>query len=216
MVAQPDAVRGQPRNFIFDFDGTIADSLHVVIDVANDIGGRIGLHVDPDQVDDYRKMSSLQVVRHFKLPVWRLPKLMKQGMREFEQRIPSIDTFPGLPEALAALQQRGDKLFMLTSNSDENVREFLRLRKLDGYFTGIYTDSSLFGKASHLKRIVREQGLVKHDTVYVGDETRDIQAARRATLKVVSVAWGFNHESILKKYRPTYLIHKPAELLKLP
>jgi len=202
-------------NFIFDFDGTIADSFHVVLEVANSIGAGMGLHIDPAEADTFRKMSSLQVIRHFKIPLWRLPRMLKQGTRQFDAHIPDIQTFKGLPEALAALHERGDKLFMLTSNTDENVRKFLKLRQLDGYFTEIYTGANLFGKTAPLRRIVRDQKLLKRDTVYVGDETRDIQAAKRARLKVVSVAWGFNHESILKKYHPTYLIHEPKELLEL-
>lgn len=202
-------------NFIFDFDGTVANDFHVVLEIANELGAGMGLHVDPKQIDQYRKMSSLQVIRHFKVPIWRLPKLLKQGMKEFEQHIPDIDTFQGLPAALAALKKRGDTLYMLTSNSKENVDKFLHLRGLSEYFDYVYTGSSLFGKGAHLKRIVREHQLSRSETVYVGDETRDIQAAKRAALRIVSVAWGFNHEEILKKYHPTFLIHKPSELLEV-
>jgi phosphoglycolate phosphatase len=202
-------------NFIFDFDGTIADSFSAVLDIASDIGADMGLQIDKSKVDDYRKMSSLQVIRHFRIPLWKLPRLLKEGMREFKNRVPDIQTFTGLPQALAALQKRGDSLYMLTSNNAKNVDAFLKQTHMAGHFTHIYTGSSLFGKAAHLKRIVREQGLVRSETLYVGDETRDIQAAKRAGLRVASVTWGFNHETVLLKYHPTYLIHKPSDLLDI-
>jgi phosphoglycolate phosphatase len=202
-------------NYIFDFDGTVADSLDAVIDIANEIGAGMGLHVDKDEVDTYRKMSSIQVVRHFRIPLWRLPRLLTKGMRLFKDRIPSIKTFPGLPATLADMQQRGDRLYMLTSNNDKNVREFLEARGIARYFDRVYTGSSLFGKAGHLKRIMRELKLKPDNTVYIGDETRDIQAAKKAGLRIVSVTWGFNHVSILEQYDPDYLIDKPAELLNV-
>ncbi|MFZ1324135.1 MAG: HAD hydrolase-like protein, partial [Candidatus Saccharimonadales bacterium] len=58
-------------------------------------------------------------------------------------------------------------------------------------------------------------GLKRKDTVYIGDETRDIQAARMAFIRAVSVTWGFNTRRILEKQRPAYLIDTPEELLSI-
>jgi phosphoglycolate phosphatase-like HAD superfamily hydrolase len=48
--------------------------------------------------------------------------------------------------------------------------------------------------------------------VYVGDEVRDIVAARKAGVDVAAVSWGYNTREVLAKHEPDYLIERP-ELL---
>ena len=51
--------------------------------------------------------------------------------------------------------------------------------------------------------------------MYVGDEARDMEAARRAGVHSVGVTWGFNNRSALEKANPEKLVDKPKDLLKL-
>ena len=55
----------------------------------------------------------------------------------------------------------------------------------------------------------------KENAVYIGDSEVDIQTARNAGLKVVSVTWGFRDEEQLKELEPDWLIHRPEELANL-
>jgi phosphoglycolate phosphatase-like HAD superfamily hydrolase len=47
----------------------------------------------------------------------------------------------------------------------------------------------------------------------VGDETRDIEAAKKSHIKVIAVSWGFNSRQVLEKYSPDFLIDYPGELI---
>ncbi|PSB03825.1 HAD family hydrolase, partial [Merismopedia glauca] len=51
--------------------------------------------------------------------------------------------------------------------------------------------------------------------IYVGDETRDIEAARKSKIKAIAVCWGFNFREILAKYKPDFLIDRPSQLLEV-
>ena len=55
--------------------------------------------------------------------------------------------------------------------------------------------------------------LDQNQTVYVGDEVRDIEAARRAEIQVIGVTWGFNTRAVLKKNSPDTIVDNPADLL---
>ena len=103
---------------------------------------------------------------------------------------------------------------ILTSTSEENVRKFLKKNKLE-LFDFIYSGSSIFGKHKVMKSLLKKQKLKRKEVIYVGDETRDIEAAKKAKVKIISVTWGFNTKQILKKQKPDFLIDKPKELMKI-
>ena len=51
--------------------------------------------------------------------------------------------------------------------------------------------------------------------IYVGDETRDIEACKKVGVPIISVGWGFNTSANLKKHDPDYFIEDPKELLEI-
>ena len=202
-------------NFIFDFDGTIADSFETLVAVFNK---NIRDDKDPltaKEIQALRGMSSRKAIRHLGIRWWQVPKLILTGLPDFRALVPSLRTFDGLPEALDKLKKRGDRLFIVTSNTHDTVDVFLGKNNLENYFIDIKTGASLFKKAGDIRKLIKEQGLKRKDTVYVGDETRDMTAARKARIKIVSVSWGFNNHAILAKRHPNYLINKPEELLTI-
>jgi len=62
---------------------------------------------------------------------------------------------------------------------------------------------------------LKERNFDPQSVFYVGDETRDVEAARKAGVKTIAVTWGFNGEDILKKQKPDYLARRPEELIAL-
>lgn len=202
-------------NLIFDFDGTIADTLDHVVAVFQMVSRR-DQPLSPEEIDQLRRLSSRQAVKAAGIPLWRVPRMIKKGMAHFSDRIPHMRSFDGLPETLAALHERGDRLFVLTSNNEYNVREFLRLHDLAQYFEALSCGASLFGKTRPLKRLVKRYNLDTADTWYVGDETRDITAAHKAGLNAAAVTWGFNHAEALAQSCPQVMLDSPVELLQLP
>jgi phosphoglycolate phosphatase-like HAD superfamily hydrolase len=202
-------------NFIFDFDGTLADSLPAMISVFNkNIRGGVN-PLTEDEILMFRNLSSRQAINKLGVRWWQVPRLILQGIPDFRALVPTLKTFEGLPAALAALQNRGDKLFIVTSNTRDSVDEFLEHQKLESYFTEIITGAGLFKKSKHIRRLIKTYGLKRKETFYVGDETRDIQAARLSRIKVISVAWGFNTKAALMRRKPNYIVDKPEDLLSI-
>ena len=50
---------------------------------------------------------------------------------------------------------------------------------------------------------------------YIGDETRDIDAAKQCGISAVAVTWGFNSEAIIAKHNPHYLVRHPKDILTI-
>ena len=72
---------------------------------------------------------------------------------------------------------------------------------------------SLFGKAAKLKKLVKAAGIAPEEVLCVGDETRDIEAAKAAGLSSAAVTWGYMKEEVLRKWEPTLVVGSIPELL---
>ncbi|MGL4623235.1 MAG: HAD hydrolase-like protein, partial [Chroococcidiopsis sp.] len=116
-------------------------------------------------------------------------------------------------ETLLELRKRVDKVGILSSNSKDNIFAFLELNDMDYLFDFIYTEAALFSKSRVIKKILKQEKIAPSESVYVGDETRDIEAAKRSKVTAIAVSWGFNSAAALEQYQPDFLIHQPAELI---
>jgi len=76
---------------------------------------------------------------------------------------------------------------------------------LDEYFSGIFEDNSYFGKHVGLQKIVINQRLDPNNVYYIGDETRDIAASKKAGIKSIAVTWGYAGDIPLSDAKPDYL-----------
>ena len=200
-------------NIIFDFDGTIADSLPVVIELFYKWSKR-----EPytkNEIETLRNMTAKEVVKSVGVPMWRVPSLLARGRRDFTKFIDQVEVFKGMPDVIAELHQRGHSLYLMSSNSSGNVHKYLKLHKIDQYFETVYGNAGLFNKARAMSRLIRRYKLDRQHTYSVGDETRDVDAAKKVRITSIAVNWGFNADQILKQHKPDHLISKPAELLDL-
>lgn len=199
---------------IFDFDGTIADSIPVVIEIAHKITHRPEF-VDPNEVARLRSLGMLEVAKSLKLPRWQWPLFLVRGRRQMARRLHELQPFPGMPEALAALRAEGYQLFIMSSNSQHNVENFLVQHGLGGYFNRVYGGIGMLGKARALKKIVRHEHLQTEKTIYVGDEPRDIDASKAAGMACVAVGWGLNSPEMLSQHAPMVVVRQVSELQRV-
>jgi len=144
--------------------------------------------------------------------------LRKFGRHLFEAifagEIASVEPIEGLKEILFQLKSLGHKIGILTSNSSKNVMSFLEHNDLD-LFDFIQTTSKIWSKNYGLKTLMKDNNFEISDVIYIGDETRDIEAAKKAGVRCAAVTWGYNSRMALEARNPDYLIHSPAELFQL-
>ena len=176
-----------PRMLLFDFDGTVADTRTVAHGILNEMSREFGFRELPaDQLEEARDMGTRQFIRHLGIRSWKVPSVARRGLQLLHERIHTIEPIPGMPEVLSALHGRGYRLGILTSNSQANVSAFLSRHEMP-YFEFVRTSSKLFGKAREMRRFLKTEGAGSSDVLYVGDETRDIEAACEAGLAMTAV-----------------------------
>lgn len=198
---------------IFDFDGTLADTLEVLITITNNLAEDFGYTpVKPRDLSKLRNLNSWQIIKLSHISLFKIPKLLRQVQRELQNNLTLISLFPGIPEALNDLKHQGCQLCIITSNSQNNVEFILNRHGILELFNYINSESTLFGKHRIINRLLKQKNIPKHQAIYVGDETRDITAAKKSKIHSIAVAWGFNSPHILDKYHPDFLINHPQDL----
>jgi phosphoglycolate phosphatase len=162
-----------------------------------------------------RTLTTLDFLKEHKIPLSKLPAVIREFRLTQRGQMEAVRLFPGLLDTLQAIHQKGCHLGVLSSNAKENILACLRANRGADLFDFVVGYTRLFGKARAIRRILKTKVMKPDELLYVGDETRDIEAARTAGVDVAAVTWGFHAEEVLAGNSPTYLIREAAEIVAL-
>ena len=200
---------------IFDFDGTIADTLVVAEQIMHDLAPDFGLPiVTRNEILALKHKSVPELLKLSGLSWAQLPIFVHKARNKFKVYLTQVNPILHMPETLSTLQKRGYQMGILTSNSKASVNQFLTDNQLQ-FFDFIHAPRSLFGKSKMMRRIIKHYKLQPGEVSMIGDEIRDVEAAQKVGIDSVAVTWGFNSEDLLKTKTPCHLVNQPRQLLDI-
>jgi phosphoglycolate phosphatase len=206
-------MQNNAKLIIFDFDGTLADTLDTLLRITNRLAPEFGYpQISDEQLANLKHLSPWEIIKISQVALWKLPFLLKRVKEEFPREVRHVKLFPGVADMLTTLKSQGYRLGIVSSNAEANIRSLLRQNQIEHLFDFI-TGASTFGKGKAIDKIVKRYNFPKSDVIYIGDEIRDIHAARSIKIRVVAVGWGFNAPTALIDRQPDLLITKPQALL---
>jgi phosphoglycolate phosphatase len=200
---------------LFDFDGTIADSMHLGQKIANLIAPEFG-HIAFSE-EDFKRFRSLpmhKVIKELRIPFYKIPRVISRALIEYRHFLPELEPCEGIVGMLKTLFDMRIPVALLSSNTGENVQMFLSRHKIDN-FMWVEGTSGILKKANRIKLQLKKHQLDAKNVIYIGDETRDIDAAHKCGLKVIAVTWGFHTADLLCSHNPDYLVEKPEEIVQI-
>ena len=204
------------KTLVFDFDGTIADTLGETRKIFNIIAPDYGIReVAEHELDGLRHLSLKELLDHLEIPKRRVPALISRGTSMMRGNITELQLIAGMAEVLIEMRRHVRSFGILTSNATANVDLFLRTHGLRDQFDFISSTSKLTGKAKHLKAILKTFSLRPGELLYIGDELRDVKASQKAGIPIAAVTWGFNSRESLAAAKPEYLFDRPVDFLRL-
>lgn len=205
----------RPKFLLFDFDGTIADTFQSGVEILNLMAPEFGYRpLERADVARARDMRTRELMKFLGIPATRMARISKRGKEELSRRMDAIQPLAGMVTLIRQLHDGGFRLGILTSNSEENVATFLKKYDME-VFEFVSTSSKLMGKGREIRRILKKTGLKPGEVLLVGDEIRDIEAARDTGVHVAAVSWGYNSLEAISACHPDHLIETPAELRQL-
>jgi phosphoglycolate phosphatase len=206
-------------HLIFDFDGTIAKTAKIVYKNMKNWASK------DVPLADLKKLPSEQVLQELGIPKIKIPFLLFSTIKMEKENISTIKLVKEMKEVLNKLVNEGHTLHILSSNSQENIELFLNQHEISRFFdsiTSMYSVFSMsmntiFGKKYGLTSLCTEKNIEPNEAIYIGDETRDIDAAHQAGMRSCVVTWGYNIEETLTSYKdkPDFIARNPNDLLTL-
>lgn len=197
---------------IFDFDGTLADSLTWFRTVLGDVVDKHGLPpIDDARAEALRDLPPKAIMNELGIPSWKIPFLAADVRSRAAENVDCIHLFDGIDTLIRQLSDAGVKLAVVSSNGETAVRAVLGealCEKIDLFACG----AALFGKASIFRKVIRKAGTTPDRTLSVGDEVRDIDAARETGCVAGAVNWGFATQGILDAQSPDVMFERPADI----
>ncbi|HNX37834.1 MAG TPA: HAD-IA family hydrolase [Candidatus Cloacimonadota bacterium] len=200
---------------LFDFDGTIANSIDLIYGIMNKFAPDYGMEpVSREDFEVIRSMDPRTALSLFKIPFYRIPFIISRVLKEYKHSVDLLHPYPGIPEMLSDLAGSGIRMALLSSNHQANVMRFLVRHKLNG-FEWVEGTSGVMRKHNRINKMLRRHRIDSSSVIYVGDESRDIQAAKLCGIRVISVTWGFHTQSLLQRFKPDFIVNSPQEIKPL-
>jgi phosphoglycolate phosphatase len=203
-------------NIIFDFDGTLADTFPLIVDVSYRLSPKT-TRLPAKEVTKLRQLPLLTALRRLGIPHWYVPWLIAFVRRHLTPRMLEVAPYEGIIPMLRQLAKDNHQLFIVTSNYRENVGIFLKHYKVEPLFS--HTETVFYAsrrtKTRAIKRLIKRYGLDPADCFYVGNEALDTHAAQRVGIRSVAVTWGGFDLGELKAASADALIDHPKDLVRV-
>ena len=209
---------------VFDFDGTLGDTLELILKCNHETRRRMGAPVIPDSAiiatigiplrDGIREMNP--GIPEADIPLWF--KTYREVFAQYEHTIiPSL--FPGVKETLASLHSRGCILTVASSRETDSLNTFLRGMGIAQYFSYVLGAEDVTHAKPNPEPVLKTLerfGLSGTQTLVVGDMPVDIQMGLGAGAFTCGVTFGNSSKEELLKAGAHHVIDSFTELLSIP
>ncbi len=199
---------------IIDLDGTLSDSLPWFQRHVNDIADRFGFRrVAEEDIASLRRAGTREILDRLNVPTWKLPMIVRYTRKLKSAYLHEIPLFPGTDAMLRALKDGGLILALVSSDTLENARRQLGAANA-ALFSHFACGASLFGKAAKFRRVLRRAGADAARVIAIGDEVRDLEAARAVGIACGAVTWGYAAPETLRALGPDLMFEAMEDVAR--
>ena len=208
------------KNYIFDLDGTL---LNTLADLASSTNYALRQYGMPEHsVDDVRRFVGNGVGKLIEraIPDGLANPLYEDVLATFRKHylIHSLDTtspYPGIGELLHTLRSMGCNVAVVSNKFYNATVELCQQFFADTVEVAIGERENIRRKPAPdtVFEAMRQLGVTAEDTVYVGDSDVDVATARNSGIPCISVLWGFRDRDFLIEHGATTFVNTPEEIL---
>ncbi len=200
---------------IFDFDGTLADSFPFLLSILDHLADQYHIdHVSLDDVPRLRRLPVRELIDYLKFPRWKLALIGRNVRKLMLKNIHQITLFDGIEAVIKDLAELGIILVVVSSNSYENVVGVLGEETAE-YFSHFECGSSIFGKKGRYEKVLRKFKVDPSEVISIGDEIRDLEASRNASIPFGAVLWGYTDPDVFESCGPNHIFRSTGDITAL-
>jgi phosphoglycolate phosphatase len=197
---------------VFDFDGTIAKTDELMLELYNKMAQDLSIKpIAEEEVTVLKEMTTREALRSLKIYWYKVPKLWRRMTTALAEHSHQIEIHDGIPELLKNLADHQIQFGIISSNSIENIQAVFQHNNLPSpLFIG--SSSAIFKKHKVYKKLLKQHHYALKTSIYVGDETRDVALGQKLSVPVLSVSWGFATVKSLQNAGATVICKSVKEL----
>ena len=211
---------------IFDFDGTIANTLSAIRDGVNLTMQRYGFptHECEDILrfinNGARKLIQRAMPESVRTDEELVSRALESYNEDYEKTyMHTTAAYDGVLEEIAELRDRfGLKIAVLSNKQDPFVKNLCKAILPNGSYEvalGVAQGMPTKPDARLTQIVLDELGVAPSECVLIGDSDIDLLTANNAGLWHIGVTWGFRSEEFLREKGATVFAHTPYELSEI-
>ena len=210
----------QLQTVLFDLDGTLIDSIRLILDSYHHT---LTQHNLPARSDE-EWLRGVGTPLHVQFSQWHDSPEMLEAMiatyREFnlKHHDQMVTVYPGVVEAVRQIKSSGIQIGLVTSKNRQGALRGLALVGLEALMDVMVCADEVSNPKPHPEPVEKAVALLGADparTVYVGDSIHDMHSGRAAGVKTAAALWGPFGRSHLESAGPDYWLEKPEDLVGL-
>ena len=206
-AAPPSVPAPSPLLVLFDCDGTLVDSQHMIVAAMTSAHALNGIAL-PSR-ERLLSVVGLSLNEAFLslsggaagYPVAAMAEAYRDAYLALRERAPMEPLFPDAREVIAALRARPEvTLGIVTGKARRGVDRLLAAHDMEGWFATIQTADDAPSKPhpAMVQQALRAVGALPEETVVVGDTTYDVLMALQAGASALGVTWGYHKAEDLR------------------
>ena len=207
---------------VFDFDGTLVDSLCGIAAAMNDALREFGLEEHAWESYRARVGGGVVVLAQKAVPEgWEgsLEALMATYRKHYHRKMwESVRLYEGIPALLDALQACGIPMAVLSNKGEDFIQALSKVLLAPWNFADIRGEREGVPKKpdpTAALDIAQRLRVKPEETLFVGDTPVDMRTAHAAGMRAIGVSWGFRRKEELHEAGASFVINSPLQLLSL-
>lgn len=207
---------------IFDLDGTLLDTIEDLANATNHalkqfnfplhdagtyrffVGNGIEKLIERALPEEHRNADAISMVKH---------EFLKYYMFHADD---CTKPYPGISELLNKLQREGFQLGVASNKMHDATVDLVKRFFPEINFTSVLGQRDgipVKPSPEILDEIVSRAGVLKSETLYVGDSGVDAMTASNAGIAFIGVLWGFRPRQELEEAGAERFVEHPEEIL---
>lgn len=210
------------KTYIFDFDGTLVNSLPSIAYFANSALNKFGLPSISEE--RYKKLvgnGAVNLTHRMIKEVGADPSLFDDVYHEYydtyDQNFSYLtEPYDGIIDMLKELKSNGCKTAILSNKPDVTTKKICDelFGDLIDLCRGQVEGFPIKPDPAGIFEVIKQLGVEKEDCIYCGDTITDMETGKNAGLYTIGVLWGFRDLEEIKSGNPQLIVSHPSEITK--
>ena len=206
--------------FLFDLDGTLIDSVELILR-----SYRHTLHAHRGSVPpDEMWLKGLGTPIRVQLRQWTEDPVEIEEMAatysvyNMEQHDALVRPYDGIVDTVHSLKEDGKRLGLVTSKVRSGATRGLKVAGLEAAFDVIVGADDVRNPKPHPEPVLaalEQLGAQPGEAVFIGDSRHDLESGRAAGVKTAAALWGPFDRPHLADLKPDFWLEHPDDILAL-